>query len=95
MSTETSPTVQPSTPYTILAFLRRAPHLTPTAFRTYYETQHIPLVHRLLAAANVPPPLSYTRRYLETSIAGDPVGFDCVTELVFENEGVGCEGLWK
>jgi hypothetical protein len=60
-------------------------------FRDYYEKKHIPLIKRHLAAAGVPLPLVYTRRFidLEKPIvpASTPaVDFDCVTELQFASK---------
>ncbi|OJJ06161.1 hypothetical protein ASPVEDRAFT_45579 [Aspergillus versicolor CBS 583.65] len=47
--------------YTILAVLSRKPGLTPTQFKSYYETTHVPLVKEI---AGSHPPTVYKRYYL-------------------------------
>lgn len=47
--------------YTTLAFLTRKPGMSTSAFITYYETQHIPLINSLAGPENTP--LVYKRRY--------------------------------
>jgi hypothetical protein len=60
-------------------------------FRDYYENKHIPLVKRQLAAAGVPLPLVYTRRFIDpkkpiVTPSTPGVGFHCVTELQFASK---------
>ncbi|KNG82818.1 hypothetical protein ANOM_009174 [Aspergillus nomiae NRRL 13137] len=40
--------------YTLLAFLRRKPGLTPTAFKSHYENHHIPLLKDILGPGRFP-----------------------------------------
>lgn len=49
-------------PFTILLILHRLPTLTPTAFKTHYETTHMPLI-RSLAGPTFPN--SHTRHYIQ------------------------------
>jgi hypothetical protein len=82
-------------PYHMLAFLCKHPSLTTDQFITYYETHHIPLIISVSGALF---PTTYKRRYtyLEQSAnagsqpgvllhCGNGMGYDCVTELVFED----------
>ncbi|MCJ1285497.1 hypothetical protein MMC26_004837 [Xylographa opegraphella] len=48
-------------PYTIDCFLWRAPHLTPTEFKTHYETKHVPLLRAVTGPVS---PQTHTRYYL-------------------------------
>jgi EthD domain len=65
-----------------LAFLKRREGLDAAAFRDYYENHHVPLICSL-----APPPLVYTRNYLQRDQTlldgGAAIGFDVVTELVW------------
>lgn len=86
-----TPTTSPNPRYCIIAFLSKHPSKTLDEFRTYYETHHIPLILRAIRAAGAPPPLVYTRRYIDSknpvvTASGEVVGFDCVTELQFASE---------
>lgn len=77
--------------YCIIAFLAKHPTTSLDDFRTYYETQHIPLILRTVRAAGAPLPLVYTRRYLNpkspvVTASGEIVGFDCMTELQFASK---------
>ncbi|KAL4795612.1 hypothetical protein BDV19DRAFT_362296 [Aspergillus venezuelensis] len=63
-------------PYTILALLRRKPGTTPSHFKTYYETKHIPLLKEI---AGPDFPTFHKRYYLPrtrlsdtTETAGEP-----------------------
>ncbi|KAL5337429.1 hypothetical protein BJX70DRAFT_246322 [Aspergillus crustosus] len=80
-----------------LLFVTRKPGLTPTEFRTHYDTVHLPLIQSLGGADF---PLSHKRLYLSrpdpgadnsypaTTIMGSPEDFpyDCITELTFVDE---------
>ena len=70
----------------IFGYLRRKPGLTPQEFADYYEHNHVPLV---LSKAFMP--IVYKRNYIQRgdtfNIEGDEIGFDCMTELVFADQG--------
>ena len=83
-----TPTTSPNARYCIIAFLSKHPSITLGEFRTYYETHHVPLILRTVSAAGSPPPLVYTRRYIDSknpvvTASGEVVSFDCTTELQF------------
>ncbi|KAL8710304.1 MAG: hypothetical protein Q9220_005074 [cf. Caloplaca sp. 1 TL-2023] len=59
-------------PHTIFIITTRHPSLTPSAFRTHYETIHIPLIKAIAAVA------------LVGSHSEDD--FDVIAELVFDDE---------
>src|SRR5271156_2488109 len=72
----------------VFAYLTRKPGLSPQDFANYYEHNHVPLV---LSKAAMP--LVYKRNYIQRgdtfNIEGDEIGFDCMTELVFnDNDGL-------
>lgn len=78
-------------PYTVLAFIPRAPSLSHAAFKEYYETNHVPLVTSLIEAPYQP--LSYKRRYVRQpeyakteATAAPDLDFDVITELTFADE---------
>ncbi|KAK1150133.1 hypothetical protein N8T08_000032 [Aspergillus melleus] len=60
-------------PCTIIAFLTRKSGLTPTEFRTHYETTHIPLLKEL---AGPHFPIAHKRFYLPRTRASDAVEAD-------------------
>ena len=81
-------------PYTLLLFTTRLPGTTPAAFRTHYESTHIPLL-KSLAGAHFP--RSHTRHYISRSdsaphdaavLIGTQADFDydCFAKLVFDGE---------
>ena len=51
-------------PYTIVMYLWRKPSLSPSAFKSYYETTHVPLIHSLGGPLY---PESHTRHYIDRS----------------------------
>ncbi|KAH8425961.1 EthD domain-containing protein [Aspergillus melleus] len=55
-------------PCTIIAFFARKPGLTPTEFKTHYETTHIPLLKEL---AGPHFPIAHKRFYLPRTRAPD------------------------
>ncbi|KAL2850256.1 EthD domain-containing protein [Aspergillus pseudoustus] len=61
-----------STPYTFAIFVTRKADISPTEFRTHWETNHIPILQRL-GGPNFP--LSHTRHYLsrDETLPGFPV----------------------
>jgi uncharacterized protein (TIGR02118 family) len=69
----------------VIVFITARPGISREAFRDYYETNHVPLVRRLLPTIG-----RYTRSYLQ----GPPMwrpdepapDFDVVTELWFANQ---------
>lgn len=88
-------------PYTILLLVYRLPSLTPTAFKNYYETTHIPLLKSLTGPLF---PDSHTRHYISrtANTSGDNrngtypamviIGtqqdfeYDAIAELMFANQ---------
>ncbi|KAI9038722.1 EthD domain-containing protein [Aspergillus affinis] len=60
-------------PCTIIAFLSRKPGLTPTEFKTYYETTHIPLL-KDIAGAHFP--IAHKRFYLPRARVSDAADTD-------------------
>lgn len=88
-------------PYTILILVYRLPTLTPTAFRSYYENSHIPLLKSIAGPLF---PNTHTRRYISrtasppgcvnsctypaTVLVGTQLDFeyDAIAELKFDNE---------
>lgn len=88
-------------PYTILIFAYRLPHLSPAAFKDYYETSHIPLLRSIAGPLF---PNSHTRNYISRSehpqgdvnnstypaavLIGTQQDFeyDAIAELTFDNE---------
>jgi hypothetical protein len=64
-----------------IALLKRKPDLSREAFIDYYETQHAPLIRRLL-----PGILDYRRNYVDLEGAfifpdAAPIDFDVITEI--------------
>ncbi|KIA75636.1 hypothetical protein HK57_00568 [Aspergillus ustus] len=85
-----------TTPYTFAIFVTRKADITPTQFRTHWETNHIPILQRL-GGANFP--LSHTRHYLsrDETLPGFPVSpvivgsagdftYDAFAVVTFANE---------
>ncbi|OAA50706.1 Dimeric alpha-beta barrel [Cordyceps fumosorosea ARSEF 2679] len=83
--------------FKVLLFAHRKPGLSPTEFRDYLESTHIPLLRRLLSATF---PTSHARRYIHrgdavdsdgvypaTVLLGSQADFQCdvISELTFEN----------
>ncbi len=68
----------------VFAYLKRKPGLSMEEFVDYYEHNHVPLV---LSKAAMP--VVYKRNYLQRgdtfNLEGDEIGFDCMTELVFND----------
>lgn len=85
--------------YRVLIFAYRKPGMTPAAFKSYYDSSHVPLVQSIAGAHF---PNAHIRRYLHrtessTSSAGDyPVSvligaqsdfeYDAIAELIFDDE---------
>lgn len=80
--------------YILILFVIRHPTLTPSAFRTHYETTHMPLVQSI-AGPNFP--IAHKRTYIHRSedaphdamvLVGDQAGFECdaIAELSFEDD---------
>lgn len=69
----------------VMVLLSRLPHVSPEAFRDYYETRHAPLIQRL-----APMIADYRRNYVGEVLnapAGEGYpGFDAVTQLLFRSE---------
>ncbi|MCJ1381313.1 hypothetical protein MMC17_004423 [Xylographa soralifera] len=88
--------------YTIAVFLWRAPHVTPTEFKTHYETKHIPLLLSVMGSifpkkhtryylpkhAAPTSPDNPTPTYVPTVFMGTPEDFsyDVIAKLEFEDE---------
>lgn len=51
-------------PFTALLFVHRLPHISPAAFKSHYESQHIHIVQSIAGALF---PNSHTRRYIQRS----------------------------
>ena len=49
-------------PFSILIISHRLPHLSPAAFKSHYETKHIPLLQSIAGATF---PISHTRQYIQ------------------------------
>jgi len=79
--------------FTILLYVYRKEGTTPSAFRTYYDNNHIPLAKSIFGPAF---PITHTRRYVQRSdedgnaavLIGtqEDVPYDAVSELVFEDK---------
>lgn len=82
----------------LLLFAYRKPGLTPTQFKSHYESIHVPLIKRLSGADF---PAHHSRRYLARSerpdssglypasifVGGqDRFGYDAICELVFSDQ---------
>ena len=73
----------------MMVFLSRLPHVDREAFKTYYETKHVPLVRRLM-----PTICGYERNYPDIAKVRPPEGrtademveFDAVTMLRFDTK---------
>src|ERR1700761_166670 len=79
-------------PYTMMALATRRPGMTPTAFKTYYEETHIPLIKSITGDLF---PITHTRHYLQLNedntpmlLIGDKaaVGYDAIAELTFTDK---------
>ena len=80
-------------PYTILSLETRLPTLTPTAFASYYENTHVPIIKSAVGSAF---PVSHARYYIKRQpdstsplvFIGDPgkVDYDAVVVMTFESE---------
>lgn len=75
--------------YRFLLFVYKKPTISFEDFRTYYETKHIPLITEV--SGGLPP--VHKRHYVvpgglfpHNPAAPEPVDFDCVTEIAFDNE---------
>ncbi|KAI1489381.1 EthD domain-containing protein [Biscogniauxia mediterranea] len=56
--------------YTVVAFVKRKEGITPTEFRSYYSTVHIPLMQSLVGSAF---PLTHTRNFVtRNAVDGSP-----------------------
>jgi uncharacterized protein (TIGR02118 family) len=72
----------------VIAFLTRLPQVDREAFKAYYETQHAPMVARLLPMLQV-----YERNYPDVSkvrpadgqTVDEAVGFDALTVMKFQD----------
>ncbi|KAL2851178.1 EthD domain-containing protein [Aspergillus pseudoustus] len=87
-------------PFKALLFATRKAGITPTEFKTHYETVHVPLVQSLSGEPGTLP-ISHKRTYLARPVAGEDNSFpaavvvgsqedfsyDCITEVTFEDEG--------
>lgn len=84
--------------FTFFLFITRKPTLTPTEFKTHWDTVHIPLLQSI---AGEDFPISHTRHYIarppQQNIDGtwpaavlvggqEDFPYDGIAELVFENE---------
>jgi uncharacterized protein (TIGR02118 family) len=77
----------------LIALISKQPQLSMEDFRHYYETNHAPLIQRLLPMIQ-----RYTRSYLppepETPGRTNLANFDVLTELWFDSEA-DVESFWK
>lgn len=68
--------------FRIVALSKRKEGLNAQAFRTHYETRHVPLVMEL-----APPPGEYRRSYIDyddpLNTNANGAGFDVITEMSF------------
>jgi hypothetical protein len=78
-------------PYTIIAYERRQPSLTPAEFAHHYDNVHIPLLKEIVGDAF---PISHHRYYLRRAEGDAPLVFygtpedfpyDAVVLMVFED----------
>jgi EthD domain len=89
-------------PYTILLLAYRKPGVSPTEFKSHYESSHVPILQSIAGSLF---PTSHTRRYIHrvqgsadggadntshpaTVLIGEQADFeyDAIVELVFDNE---------
>lgn len=84
-------------PVSALLFITRNPALTPSQFKTHYETVHVPLI-KALAGSDWP--LSHKRTYIARPVPGDDnshpaavllgsqedFSYDCITQVTFADE---------
>lgn len=90
-------------PYRVLIFAYRKPGISPSKFKTHYETRHVPLVK---AIAGPLFPKSHVRRYVQRASGGrdsppsnahhpatvligsqSDFDYDAIAELIFKDEG--------
>ncbi|KAL6229631.1 hypothetical protein BDW75DRAFT_235050 [Aspergillus navahoensis] len=84
-------------PFKVLYYVARKPGLTPSEFKTHYDTVHMPLIkslagddfptcHRRLYLARPEP--GEDNSYPVVAFAGlqDHFDYDCITEVTFEDE---------
>jgi uncharacterized protein (TIGR02118 family) len=72
----------------VMVFLTRLPHLSRDAFKDYYETQHVPLIEKLLPMIE-----GYERNYPDAAkvrpadgqTVDEAIGFDALTVMKFED----------
>jgi hypothetical protein len=68
----------------MVRLFKRKPGITPEQFREIYETEHVPLVMRLLPYFK-----GYTRKYIQRDPGyplGGEVNYDVITEVTFESK---------
>ena len=81
-------------PFTLGITSYRLPHLSPTEFKEYFESKHVPLIQSIITTDDAKP-LTYRRHYLNKTPDGQPaliVGdkdradWDCFVEITFSDE---------
>lgn len=65
----------------LMAYITAKPDISRADFIEYYESNHAPLVKRLLPMIN-----GYVRNYLPVKSTSEQSGFDVVTELWFDDQ---------
>ena len=55
-------------PFSVLIFVYRKPGLSPTAFKSHYETSHVPLIKSIAGPLF---PNSHTRHYIQRTESND------------------------
>lgn len=63
-----------------MLLIKRKQGLSAEEFRQHYEEVHAPLIMKLCPSVK-----KYARNYVTAAVSGENPGYDCITEVWYEN----------